>query len=309
MILENFPGFLNGDLGIFAGDFLTEIAGKRGTGRVPRHPPELPVVGPFGDGSTTTFFNMTRFFLLALFALLPLTVQAQNVAQGKPATASGTLIAGYPITNVNDGSVSTFTHPLEGTATTGFYYQIDLGQEYALHHLAVVNRSDGCCPERLTNYQLTLYADGGAVPGAVLWQATIRGDGSNSGVGGTDVVYASASTNPAHQFRGRFVRLTNLSGADANPQAAEIQAWTISANTNIALGRPVFASGALWPGLPASNLTDGNHTGTNTIAHPDTGVATLGSISRPTSVRTTPSTASSSTTAPTAAPSASRISA
>ena len=44
----------------------------------------------------------------------------------------------------------------------------------------------------------------------------------------------------------------------------------------MALGRPVTASGALWPGLPASNLTDGNHLGTGTIAHPATGVATLG---------------------------------
>ena len=256
----------------------SEAAGATGRGGFPAAEKFSPRVSAAGKPPlpVSTVPTRLRHLLILLLALLPLTLRAQNVAQGKAATASGTLIAGYPITNVNDGSVSTFTHPLEGTATTGFFYQIDLGQEYALHHLGVVNRSDGCCPERLTNYQLTLYADGGGVPGAVLWQATVRGDGSNSGIGGTDTVYASASTNPAHQFRGRFVRLTNLSGANANPQAAEIQAWTISANTNIALGRPVTASGALWPGLPASNLTDGQLLGTGTVAHPGDGVATLG---------------------------------
>ena len=44
---------------------------------------------------------------------------------------------------------------------------------------------------------------------------------------------------------------------------------------NVALGRPVFASGDLWPGLPAANLTDGGRSGTPTISHPNTG-PTLG---------------------------------
>ena len=214
--------------------------------------------------------------LLALLACLglPDRARAQNIAQGRPIAASAALAAGFPVSNLVDGSVGTFTYPLASSGMTGFFYQIDLGQEYALHRLAVVNRGDGCCPERLTNYQLTLYADNAGSAGAVNWQATIRGDGTNSGIGGTDTVYPTASANPAHQFRGRFLRLTNLSGAVNNPQAAEIQAWVGSANANLALGRPVIASGATWPGLAPTLLTDGIRTGTN-ISHPATG-PTLG---------------------------------
>ncbi len=211
---------------------------------------------------------------ILLVWLLGSSSRAQNVALGKPAISSGAIYAGYPASNINDGSVATFSHPDNG-ATAGFYYQIDLGQEYALHHLSVVNRGDGCCPERLTNYQLTLYADAGGSPSSVLWQAPVRTNGTNSGSGGTDTVLANASTNPAHVFRGRYLRLTNLSSAAYNPQLAELQAWVVTANANLALGRPVIASGALWPGFSATNLTDGNAIGSGTIAHPNTG-ATLG---------------------------------
>ena len=176
----------------------------------------------------------------ALFFLLLLApARSQNVAQGKPITSSAATWGGLPVTNAVDGNVGTLTHPLASSGTLGFYYQVDLGAEYAPHHLAITNRSDGCCPERLTNYQVTLYADASGAPGAVLWQATIRGDGTNSGVGGSDTIYANTSINPAHQFRGRFVRVTNLSNAAYNPQLSEIQVWLLGPNANLAAGRPV----------------------------------------------------------------------
>ena len=151
----------------------------------------------------------------ALFALRPLAVHAQNVAQNQAVSASAAVVSGQPVQNVNDGSFSTYTAPAS-TPTLGFHYDIDFGQEYALHYLAIVNRNTN--PERLTNYRLTLYADNFGAPGAVLWEADVRTDGTNSGAGGTDQVFAGASTNPAHVFRGRYLRLTNLSGAAANPR-------------------------------------------------------------------------------------------
>lgn len=208
-----------------------------------------------------------------MLALLPLGMHAQNVAQYKDISASGPLVSGNPVGNINDGSASTFTHPLSGTVTAGFHYDIDFGKEESLHRISVINRST--LPERLTNYQLTLYADNAGTPGAVLWEANIRADGTNSGAGGTDLVYANASTNPAHVFRGRFLRLTGLSGADTNPQVAELQAWIASSGTNVARGRPVVGSGSSYPSLPLSNVTDGNLIN-NSITHPADGVATLG---------------------------------
>ncbi len=207
----------------------------------------------------------------ALFLLLFLApARSQNVAQGKPITSSAATWGGLPVTNAVDGNVGTLTHPLASSGTLGFYYQVDLGAEYAPHHISVTNRSDGCCPERLTNYQVTLYADASGAPGALLWQATIRGDGTNSGVGGSDTIYANTSLNPAHQFRGRFVRVTNLSNAAYNPQLSEIQVWLLGPNANLAAGRPVISSGGTYPGYPAANVTDGNRVSPG-FSHPATG--------------------------------------
>ena len=218
---------------------------------------------------------LPRFIIAALLALCPFVMRAQNVALGRPATASASLWSGFPVTNINDGNVSTFTHPLASSGTTGFNYEIDLGSEQAIHHISVVNRGDGCCPERLTNYRVSLHSDNGGVAGVVLWSADVRTNGTNSGVGGTDVLYANASSNPAHTFRGRFLRLINLSGAAYNPQVADIQAWVVSANTNVALGRPVTASGAVYAGMTPGRLTDGVILGTPAMVHPADG-PTLG---------------------------------
>lgn len=218
---------------------------------------------------------MNHFLRLTAFLLFLITsASAQNLALGRPITSSGATWGGQPATSAVDGNVGTITHPLAGSGTLGFYYQIDLGADVVPSHIAVINRGDGCCPERLTNYQITLYADTAGAPGAVLWQATIRGDGSNSGIGGTDLIYANASSNPAHTFRGRFVRLSNLSNAAYNPQLAEIQVWQLNANGNLAEGRPTIASGATYPGYPAANLTDGNRLSPG-FSHPADG-ATLG---------------------------------
>ena len=199
---------------------------------------------------------------------------AQNLALGRPITTSAATWSGLPATNAVDGNFGSLTHPLASSGTLGFYYQIDLGADVTPSHISVVNRGDGCCPERLTNYQVTLYADTAGAPGAVLWQATIRGDGSNSGIGGTDLIFANASSNPAHTFRGRFLRLSNLSNAAYNPQLAEIQVWQLSASGNLAVGRPTIASGATYPGYPAGNVTDGNRLSPG-FSHPADG-ATLG---------------------------------
>ena len=210
------------------------------------------------------------FRILTILVSLIAPAFAQNLALGRPITASAAVWGGLPVTNAVDGNFGSLTHPLANSGTLGFYYQIDLGADVTPSHISVVNRGDGCCPERLTNYQVSLLADSAGSPGAVLWQATIRGDGSNSGIGGTDLIFANASSNPAHTFRGRFLRLSNLSNAAYNPQLAEIQVWQLNVNGNLALGRPTIASGVTYPGYPAGNLTDGNRLSPG-FSHPETG--------------------------------------
>ena len=156
-------------------------------------------------------FSRFLFLLLLCHGLQVCAVQAQtNLALNKPITASAALIAGYPVTNVVDGNPATFTHPNASSGNAGFYYQIDLGATYTLSSIVLRNRAN-CCPERLSNDSVRVFADANGVPGAQNWIATLRADGSNSGMGGVDTMIASA--DPAGTFAGRFIRVVNLSGA------------------------------------------------------------------------------------------------
>ena len=165
-----------------------------------------------------------RLLLLALWAALAPVAQAQtaNIALGKPIFASGVLIGGYPVANVVDGNPATFTHPNAGSGTNGFYYQIDLGQACTLDRMVLVNRGD-CCPERLSRYRVSVYADNAGAPGALTWTADVRSDGSNSGMGGSDTI--TGALNVAGTFAGRFVRITNISNEGYNPQIAEVEVY------------------------------------------------------------------------------------
>ena len=61
--------------------------------------------------------------------------------------------------------------------------------------------------------------DSGTIP---VWSADIRTDGSNSGMGGVDTITAANGTGT---FAGQFIRVTNLSGSQYNPQIAELRAF------------------------------------------------------------------------------------
>jgi predicted secreted protein len=80
-----------------------------------------------------------------------------NQAMGAQVTASGPLWGGFPFPgNITDGNRSTITHP--ATPVTSFSFTIDLGSSKALEHMNIVNRGDGCCPERLSNYRVTVFS-------------------------------------------------------------------------------------------------------------------------------------------------------
>ena len=148
-----------------------------------------------------------------------------NIALNKPVSASAALYGGFPVTNVVDGTPATFTHPLTDAGTLGFTYEVDLGATWSLTRVAIKNRADGCCPERLTNYQVQLYGEDEGGLGDLNWSGTIRGDNSNSGNAGTDTIVAAADTTPGHSFTGRYIRVINLSNAAYNPQISEIEAY------------------------------------------------------------------------------------
>ena len=201
-----------------------------------------------------------RFLLLlaaaALLSPVPRAIAQANAALGRPITASGPLWPGFPVTNLTDGQLTTFTHPQAASGTAGFRYELNLQTSRTINSIRIYNRHD-CCPERLSNYRISVHPDNGSgAPGTAVWSAVIRANGTNSGMGGMDEVFASA--HPAGTFAGQWIRLENVSNAAYNPQLAEIQVWTDDiAIPNVALGKPVTATATPGAGT-ASALTDGN---------------------------------------------------
>ena len=195
--------------------------------------------------------------LLLTAAVFPAHSQLTNAALGKAVTASGPVYdAQRAPSMITDGSASTFSHPAVPVAPAtalGFKYTINLGSQQSLNKLRILNRNDGCCPVRLTNYRVSLFNTDPAVVGtAAVWTTVVRSNGTNSGVGGVDEVVAAG--NPAGRFSGQYLRLENLSNTTYHPQVAEVEALTSS---NVALYKPVTASAAVGAGAPASALTDG----------------------------------------------------
>lgn len=148
---------------------------------------------------------------------------SENVALGAPVKASAPTWGSLSPATLTDGNPATFTHPIAGSGTLGYYFEIDLGRAHALDRVLIRNRNDGCCVDRLTRYAVELYADAQGEPGRLNWSADVRADGSNSGVGGIDTI--RASSNPTGIFTGRFLRIVNRSGLGYSPQVAEVEVY------------------------------------------------------------------------------------
>jgi hypothetical protein len=166
--------------------------------------------------------GFTQYFQFSEFrAFIGQPGTNDNLALNHLVTCSVATYPGYPASNVTDGNRSNFSHPAD-SVPVGAYYQIDLGVSYGLDRIVLYNRNDGTAPERLSNYRVQLFADNAGVPGVINWSADVRTDGSNSGAGGSDILYAAAG---AGAFSGRFIRVTDLANLASRPQIAELEAY------------------------------------------------------------------------------------
>lgn len=215
------------------------------------------------DGlATNQYFQFSEF---RTFSLQPAPLP--NAALGATVTTSGPTWSNQGPQNITDGNPGTQSHPLAGAgATLGFTYSIDLGKAYQLEEILIYNRTDNCCPERLSNYRVSLHDDdGNGLPGTLVWTAEVRIDGSNSGTSGIDSLTGDMDVDGV--FTGQHIVVENLSNNEYNPQIAELQALTLDPlpvpRENIALGKLAGyfnaddVSVGSWAGLPASNVTDG----------------------------------------------------
>jgi hypothetical protein len=273
-------------------DFEGEVVGTpiMVTGLAPSNPAATAVLdfdnegaGWFGVSSvridgldTNQYFQFSEF---RAFSLQPEPPDVgENAALGRPVVASGATWGGQGPELLTDGRLDNQSHPLAQFGTLGFTYTVDLGMSFALEEIVLWNRIQGnCCPERLSNYRVSLHEDDGAgAPGPAVWSADIRTDGTNSGLGGDDRL--TGDLDAAGSFTGQFIVVENLSDGEYNPQIAELEAFTFDevpeppipprnyADSGVtgffdSAGLPVGA----WGGQPPANATDGFAT---TFTHP-----------------------------------------
>ncbi|MBN8247507.1 MAG: chitobiase/beta-hexosaminidase C-terminal domain-containing protein, partial [Verrucomicrobia bacterium] len=168
-------------------------------------------------------FRWRMLCVLLLTALRMGAADPVNLALNQPADASGPSWGAFSPALLTDGNPETFCHPLAAEDTEGFYYEVDLGGTFTLDHLRLHNRADGCCPERLSSYDVEVYGDREGEAGELNWSARIRADGSHSGVRGVDAI--TGSQDPDGRFAGRFIRIVNRNNAPYSPQVAEIEVF------------------------------------------------------------------------------------
>src|SRR5690242_1310536 len=138
-------------------------------------------------------FKLVLFSILALLATAPRSQAAAiyaNVAKDGTAYANQPLYGGGLPRQLIDGAKSPQIHG-DVNLTPGFAYKIDLGKDYSVNELKFYPRQDGCCPERLTKFRVSLYSDDPDAGGTEIWGADQFTDGSNPGSGNGKVFTVS----------------------------------------------------------------------------------------------------------------------
>jgi hypothetical protein len=153
--------------------------------------------------------------------------ELRNYARDAAASSDRPLWAGIPIAMLTDGNRQASFHG-DTDPAAGFQYQVDMGIPVQIDHINLWARQDGCCPERLSNYRVTVHSEGlGGAVGEEVWGATLHSDNSNAGSapGAKDTLRADLDLGGV--FTGRFVRITSLD----NPvpsyalQMTELEVW------------------------------------------------------------------------------------
>ncbi|MFO1500146.1 MAG: discoidin domain-containing protein [Verrucomicrobiota bacterium] len=217
----------NGNLGteIWGTDRFTDGTNAGSTaGSVVTVAPPAPQTGRWirivvlSDPVPSYSLQMTELEVLA-------TVPANQVnrALAGKATANGPLFGNGNPASLVDGNRGSLVHGTE-TVAAGFAYEINLGTTVTLDRIVLVPRIDPCCPERLTNFRVSVHKANGDQIGDAVWSADLHTDGSNPG---TEPETLTAALNPGGQFKGQWIRIATLENPVSSYalQLAEVEAY------------------------------------------------------------------------------------
>jgi hypothetical protein len=121
-------------------------------------------------------------------ALLGLTVASGavvNVALDAPVFVNGPLYVNRFPALLVDGDRSGIGNLLIHGATglpAGYAYWLNLGADYAISEIKIYPRQDGCCPERLSNFRVSVHENSfDDTIDFEVWGADLFTDGTNPG--------------------------------------------------------------------------------------------------------------------------------
>ncbi len=115
----------------------------------------------------------------------------------------------WNISMLVDGDRGSVFHGIAGPAV-GFAYQVNLGTTIQMSEIDLYPRQDGCCPERLTNFRVSVHSDNGGKIGPTVWSADLFTDGSNPGSTAGSLVTLNAGLNPSGTFSGQWIQIETL---------------------------------------------------------------------------------------------------
>jgi hypothetical protein len=134
-----------------------------------------------------------------------------NYAKGQPAFSNRPLWAqgGWNISMIVDGNRNNVVHA-DTAPAAGLAYEVDLGTDVNIEHIDIYPRQDGCCPERLANFRLSVHQDAAGAIGDSVWQADLlTADGEDAG-SGPGIVVSVTGDQGAGTFKGHWVRILAL---------------------------------------------------------------------------------------------------
>lgn len=196
----------------------------------------------------------------------PASAELVNVAREGVAYASGPLWEDAKPSDLLDGDKSRPVHE-SGNPPDPFYYTIDLGRSFAVKLFSFYPRQDGCCPERVRDFRVSLHQDKEGGIGAEVWGMDLMTGTEDSLVGAAgkrlDVVVPEGKV-------GRWIRI--LAMDDPSPhyslQLTEVEAYADRppSEVNRSLNASVSTELPVGAGLNPGAIVDGNR---STYAHSD----------------------------------------